>query len=151
MLIAMALAAAFCIFIGLFPSVLYNLLPYPINYIPYTTSHILSQFLLLLFSAIAFIILLRKGIYPKQLNSTHLDVDWLYRKPGRDLIKYIYIMTSSFYNHLVSNLIDRFERFIYQLYRHHGPHGVLAKTWPTGSMVLWVAVLLVAYLFFYFI
>ena len=151
MLIAMALAAAFCIFIGLFPSVLYNLLPYPINYIPYTTSHILSQFLLLLFSAIAFIILLRKGIYPKQLNSTHLDVDWLYRKPGRDLIKYIYIMTSSFYNHLGSNLIDRFERFIYQLYRHHGPHGVLAKTWPTGSMVLWVAVLLVAYLFFYFI
>jgi multicomponent Na+:H+ antiporter subunit D len=32
------------------------------------------------------------------------------------------------------------------LFRHHGPQGLLARTWPTGSMVLWVAVLLGAYL-----
>jgi multicomponent Na+:H+ antiporter subunit D len=28
------------------------------------------------------------------------------------------------------------------LARHHGEHGLLARNWPTGSMVLWVAVLL---------
>ena len=29
-----------------------------------------------------------------------------------------------------------------QIYRHHGPAGVLARTLSTGSTVLWVAVLL---------
>jgi multicomponent Na+:H+ antiporter subunit D len=32
------------------------------------------------------------------------------------------------------------------LNRTHGPEGTLARTWPTGSMVLWVAVLLAVYL-----
>jgi multicomponent Na+:H+ antiporter subunit D len=26
--------------------------------------------------------------------------------------------------------------------RGHGPKGALSRTWPTGSMVLWVAILL---------
>jgi multicomponent Na+:H+ antiporter subunit D len=33
----------------------------------------------------------------------------------------------------------------------HGPQGILARTWPTGSMILWVAVLLAAFLVFYFL
>jgi multicomponent Na+:H+ antiporter subunit D len=32
--------------------------------------------------------------------------------------------------------------------RMHGPVGPLARWWPTGSMVLWVAILLGAYLIF---
>jgi len=38
-----------------------------------------------------------------------------------------------------------------RLHKHHGPHGILAKTWPTGSMVLWVAFLLGGYLIFYYL
>ena len=37
------------------------------------------------------------------------------------------------------------------LYRTHGPEGRLARTWPTGSMVLWVAILLAACLVFYYV
>ena len=37
-----------------------------------------------------------------------------------------------------------------RLHKHHGPQGTLAKTWPTGSMVMWVAILLGAYLIFYY-
>ena len=44
-----------------------------------------------------------------------------------------------------------YRRVVAGLARHHGPQGVLARTWPTGSMVLWVAVLLGAYLVFYYI
>jgi multicomponent Na+:H+ antiporter subunit D len=33
--------------------------------------------------------------------------------------------------------------------RHHGGGGLLARTWPTGSMLLWVAVLLGASLILY--
>jgi multicomponent Na+:H+ antiporter subunit D len=30
--------------------------------------------------------------------------------------------------------------------RHHGPEGILARTWPTGSMAFWTTVMLAAYL-----
>ena len=36
------------------------------------------------------------------------------------------------------------------LTRSHGPHGVLARTWPTASVMVWVAVLLSGYLLLYF-
>jgi multicomponent Na+:H+ antiporter subunit D len=45
----------------------------------------------------------------------------------------------------------RLERFLAGIFRHHGPEGVLARTWPTGSTVLWVAVLLALYMVFYFV
>ena len=35
--------------------------------------------------------------------------------------------------------------------RHYGPEGTLARTWPTGSMVLWVTVLLAASLILYYV
>jgi multicomponent Na+:H+ antiporter subunit D len=36
------------------------------------------------------------------------------------------------------------------MFQHHGPEGVLARTWPTGSMALWVAVLLGGFLLIYY-
>jgi multicomponent Na+:H+ antiporter subunit D len=43
------------------------------------------------------------------------------------------------------------EALIAGLSRHHGPHGLLAATWPTGSMVLWAVLLLGACLVFYYL
>ena len=42
-------------------------------------------------------------------------------------------------------------RTIERVHRYHGPDGVLAQTWATGSMVLWVAVLLSAVLVLYYV
>jgi multicomponent Na+:H+ antiporter subunit D len=42
-------------------------------------------------------------------------------------------------------------RLIETVYRHHGPQGVLARTWPTGSTVLWVALLLGLTLLLYYL
>ena len=41
--------------------------------------------------------------------------------------------------------------WIAQLERHHGPQGVLARAWPTGSTVLWVTVMLAAFLVLYYL
>ena len=30
--------------------------------------------------------------------------------------------------------------------RYHGPEGILARTWPTGSMAFWTTIMLTAYL-----
>jgi len=42
MLWAMGLAAFLCIAIGVYPQALYNILPYPVDYAPYTTAHVIT-------------------------------------------------------------------------------------------------------------
>lgn len=83
MLIAMGIAAFLCIFIGTFPKFLYSVLPYAVDYQPYTISHVLTQTELLFFSALAFALLLLGGIYPAEQRAVNLDSDWVYRKGGK--------------------------------------------------------------------
>lgn len=83
MLLAMGIAAFLCIFIGSFPGFLYSLLPYPVEYVPYTAPHVVGQTQLLFFSALAFTLLLLSGIYPAEVRCVNLDADWFYRKGGR--------------------------------------------------------------------
>ena len=83
MLIAMGIAAFFCIFLGVYPKFLYSILPYPVDFVPYTASHVLFQLQLLMFSALAFTLLLLSGIYPAEIRAINLDTDWFYRKGGR--------------------------------------------------------------------
>lgn len=80
MLIAMGIAAFLCIGIGILPGLLYSILPYPVSYEPYTAAHIINQIQLLAFSALAFSLLMLSGIYPPEIRSINLDVDWFYRK-----------------------------------------------------------------------
>ena len=84
MIIAMIMASTLCIFIGVFPSYFYEILPYQIQYQPYDFSHVVGQLQLLTFAAFAFICLWHFKIYPPELNSTVLNSDWIYRKmiPG---------------------------------------------------------------------
>ncbi len=83
MLLAMGIAAFLSIFIGVYPAPLYSLLPYPVEYVPYTAPHVLGQTQLLFFSALAFTLLLLSGIYPAEMRCINLDADWFYRKGGR--------------------------------------------------------------------
>lgn len=88
MLVAMGIAAALCIGIGVYPSALYNLLPNGAidahhdnhMYNAYTFGHILTQFELLVFAALAFAILMRSKIYPAEIRAVNLDFDWVYRR-----------------------------------------------------------------------
>ena len=83
MLLAMGIAAGLCIFIGVYPAPLYSLLPYPVDYVPYTAPHVVGQTQLLFFSALAFTLLLRAGIYPAEIRCINLDADWFYRKGAK--------------------------------------------------------------------
>jgi multicomponent Na+:H+ antiporter subunit D len=83
-LLAMGIAAFLCIFVGTFPNAfLYPMLPdVGTTYEPYTVAHVTDQYALLLFSALAFTLLMRAGLYPAEIRSTNLDTDWFYRKGG---------------------------------------------------------------------
>ncbi|MEZ5589688.1 MAG: Na(+)/H(+) antiporter subunit D [Gammaproteobacteria bacterium] len=150
MLIAMGLTAFLCLFIGMVPSALYALLPYEVDYAPYTTAHVITQLQLLMFSALAFTILMRTGLYPPELRSVNIDSDWFYRKLLPAGIQRIIAIGSYYQPRLSARRQRRIAAFIDELYRHHGPEGRFARTWPTGSMVLWVAILLASCLLFYY-
>ena len=78
----MVLFPCICIGLGMMPGPLYALLPYKVDYVPYTASHVVSQLQLLLFSGLAFFLML--GWLKRTLTIT-LDVDWFYRRLGRNL------------------------------------------------------------------
>ena len=80
MLIGMGIAAFLCIAIGVFPGPLYSVLPYPVDFEPYTGDHITGSLGILMFTALGFFMLL-KYLHPKNLIS--LDTDWSYRMGSR--------------------------------------------------------------------
>lgn len=80
MLVAMGLAAAACVLIGVSPGLLYQHLPNVVDYAPYTLQHITSTLGMLGFTALGFFLLL-KQLDPEPKIS--LDTDWFYRKGAR--------------------------------------------------------------------
>ena len=149
MLFAMAVMAVMSIGIGIFPELLYRVLPYQMEYHPYTTTHVITQYQLLLFSALAFVFLQKTGLYPPELRSVNLDFDWTYRKAlpavvrasvriGRVVVDAILVP--------VRGLLDRTYRLVYRL---HGPEGVFARTWTTGAIAFWAVVVLCGYLLYF--
>jgi multicomponent Na+:H+ antiporter subunit D len=150
MLIAMTLAAALCIGIGVFPPALYAILPLPMDYAPYTSSHVLAQIQLLVFSALAFSWLMRNGIYPPELRSVNLDSDWLYRRLGGRLAAGADAALHALFAECrdmagVFGLAGRnaLERFC-------GPQGIFSRTWTAGATGLGVMLMLLAFLLSYY-
>ncbi len=151
MLIAMGITAFLCIAIGVVPGALYSLLPFAVDYQPYTVSHVVSQLQLLFFAMLAFAILVKKGLYPAEIDSTVLNTDWVYRKAMPWLIGKIAWGIGTARSQILDRVQRRLEHFVASVFKIHGPVGVMARTWPTGSTVLWVAVLLGLTLILYYI
>ncbi len=150
MRIAMGIAAFLCIAVGVFPGALYALLPYPVDYAPYTVSHVVTTLQLLLFSALAFTFLMKTGLYPPELRSTVLDSDWIYR---RGLPSMRDGLTRAYWRARDSGSMvfrDRRGRLLARIAQIHRPWGVLGEPWPSGTTTLWAAMLLFAYLVLYY-
>lgn len=149
MLFAMSIAAVLCIAIGSYPAVLYDLLPFDTGYSPYDSTHVLAQMQLLFFSALAFVWLNKRGLYPPELRSVNIDAEWLYRKLLPASVRKFISFGTPVNQSVRSYMKDCVFSAINSLSRHHGPQGILARTWPTGSMVMWVAILLGVFLISY--
>ena len=80
MLVAMGIAAFFCIYLAVDYKSLYRLLPYPADYVPYTAAHVLAQLQLLMFAALAFCLIFRSRMFPSAVRGELPDTDWIYRK-----------------------------------------------------------------------
>ncbi|WP_448567374.1 Na(+)/H(+) antiporter subunit D [Thalassotalea ganghwensis] len=154
MLIAMTVAACACVIIGTFPhQTVYALLPWEASYQPYDLTHVLTQLQLLFFSALAFVWLNLRHMYPPELPSTNLDADWFYRRLAPNMIKQIGGALNNSYQRMEMMVISSIKQLIQSSYdtEKERPRGYFAKLWPTETMVVWVAILLAAYLVLYYV
>jgi len=146
MRLAMGIAAAFCIGIGVFPELLYAILPYTVDYQPYTTGHVVTILQLLLFAALAFVFLWKVGLYPAELRSVVLDVDWVWRKllpQAWSGVAEVWMIGQRWF----LGTADRARQSLLKVTEAHlSPWTRLGEPWPTGATAMWAAVLLLAYL-----
>jgi len=145
---AMYFFSFMCLWLGMFPGPLYAILPYPVDYAPYTAAHLVAQFQLLLFAGLAFFVMLPAM---KRTLTISLDLDWFYRRLMVDwggLLVGVFADVRGGADWVMGKGRDG---VIGWLSEHHGPRGWMARSSPTGIMVLWVALILVGCLVFYYL
>ena len=149
---AMVLLSALCILLGVFPGLLYALLPYPVEYVPYTAGKVLFYLQLLLFSGLAFFLLLP---LMKRTLTISLDADWLWRVLLFRISRSIYLAVAALGTALQSGIGNWLGAMRTRAEAHFGTKlartGVFARAWSIGTTALWIAVLLTAYVLFYLI
>lgn len=150
MQLAMFVAALLCVAIGVYPSILYGLLPFDTGYNPYDATHVLAQTQLLFFSALAFVYLNQRGLYPPELRSTNLDVEWVYRRLAPKVIQSSFARLRVI-GELNSAFVAKLASLSPIVARQFSPKGIFASTHPVGSMVKTVTILLAVYLVLSFI
>jgi multicomponent Na+:H+ antiporter subunit D len=151
MLIAMGTSAFLCVAIGVFPGWLYEILPYNVDYVPYTTTHVVTQIQLLVFSALAFGWLTRTGLFPPHVKSTNLDFDWTYRRLLPNIVGKIGRTVTVLDKIVRAAFINRLEGLIAGVFRHHGPEGLLARTNSVGASVAVIVALLAVFVITFFL
>jgi multicomponent Na+:H+ antiporter subunit D len=148
MRLAMAFFSALCIGLGIFYEPLYRLLPYAVDFEPYTAWHVVAQLQLLLFSGLAFFVML--GWLKRTLTIT-LDFDWLYRilfprivgRAARLLSRGIAACEAAFA--VIANRVDAAAQSLVHA------QGLFARTWASGSMALGMMLMLLAFLVSYYL
>jgi multicomponent Na+:H+ antiporter subunit D len=151
MLLAMGLTAALCIGIGVYPDALYALLPHPVAFVPYTAAHVVTQLQLLLFSALAFSVLMRTGIYPPELRAVNLDSDWFYRRFAPAMVGAADAGIAAVRLALAGTVLRVGTPLVLVVQRLHAHGGPLARTLSTGAMALWISALLALFLVMYYV
>jgi multicomponent Na+:H+ antiporter subunit D len=150
---AMVLFAALCLLIGIFPGVFYQFLPYPVDYEPYKPDKVVFYLQLLLFSGLAFFLMLP---LMKRTLTISLDVDWVWRVALFRLWQWLSGISIGLHAKVTSMIARAGDRLLQLAYRYIGRPkgaarpGVLARAWPIGVTALWIAVLLTAYLLIYY-
>jgi multicomponent Na+:H+ antiporter subunit D len=149
----MVLLSALCILLGVFPDLIYKYLPYPVEYVPYTAGKVLFYLQLLLFSGLAFFLLLP---LMKRTLTVSLDTDWVWRVLLYRAADALHSSAAALRDALRSRLgavltALRSQAENYFSTRLTERAGVFARAWSIGTTALWIAILLTAYVLVYVI
>jgi len=142
MRIAMILTAALCVIIGVFPGLLYSLLPYETDYQPYTFDHVLVQMQLLCFALLAFVFLMKTGVHPPEVRATNVDTDIVYRKFIPSIFPVIVTAIVSANRSLRVAALGVIGGGVAMVEKISKPGAPLARGWSVASMMTVVIVLM---------
>ncbi len=136
---AMIIFATLCVGLGILPGPLYAILPYPVDYAPYTFAHVVNMLQLLLFSGLAFFILLP---FMKRTETISLDFDWFYRRGlpalarrGKSILLATRDALAIAFARLMTGPIGHVLGYV-------KPEGMFARTVSAGQQMFWVVVAL---------
>jgi multicomponent Na+:H+ antiporter subunit D len=124
------------------------MLPYPVDYRPYTAAHVLTQVQLLLFSGLAFFVMLG---YLKRTRTITLDVDWTWRVALPAVVRVAGSMITAVMQSFAGWMASNVQRMSIAVDRERRPDGLFVRTTPTTSMALWVVAMLLGYLVLYYL
>ncbi|CAA7620719.1 Na(+)/H(+) antiporter subunit D [Magnetospirillum sp. SS-4] len=139
MRLAMILLSALCVGIGVFPGLLYGLLPHPVDYQPYTAAHVVEMLQLLGFSGLAFFLLLPMM---KRTRTVTLDADWLWRRPGAAAATRLWTGLAAVFAELTATAAAAVRSVADHARALHGPRGILARSMSSGGMAAFALVAL---------
>jgi multicomponent Na+:H+ antiporter subunit D len=147
---AMIFFAALCVLLGV-PGVyqpLYAILPFPAAegvtlYVPYTGGHVISQLQLLLFSGLAFFVLL--PVLKRTLTIT-LDSDWFYRTLApatwKHLLRPVMRALGEVRDGITAGIPEDLKRFVYS----PPQEGQWFREWGLGGAMITITGILFVYL-----
>ena len=155
MLIAMGIAAVFCFALGfpLFYEQLYSILPFQVReginpdgtnmvWHNYSASHVLTYLQLLLFAALAFVVLMKTRLYPPELSKINLDTDVIYRK----FLPYTLRRVGGLVNYTFLSTVGWFKSQAFKTVAwvsdRHRPRTVFGEPWSTSVSAMWAVSLL---------
>ena len=148
MKLAMIFFAGLCIGIGIWPEFLYAMLPYPVTYQPYTVTHVVNMLQLLLFSGFAFFLMLP---WMQRTLTITLDFDWFYRRACPTALQSMFTIIWQADRTLRQKIKAKLNRYLTYFAKKNNRLSLLSENYPSGSMAMWIAVVLAIYLFLIFI
>ncbi|MEM1175277.1 MAG: Na(+)/H(+) antiporter subunit D [Pseudomonadota bacterium] len=151
---AMVIFSVICILLGVMPELLYQYLPYEVTYVPYKMDKVLFYLQLLMFSGLAFFLLL--PLMQRTLTIS-LDTDWFWRvvmfkfsvwliDAGGKLKAQIAGILGS-----VGVSLKGFAERLFGAGSDSESAGAFARATPIGTTAIWIAVLLSAYVLVYYV
>jgi multicomponent Na+:H+ antiporter subunit D len=148
MRLAMILTALLCLLPGVFPGLLYALLPAAPDYEPYTYSHVVGMLQLLLFAGLAFFVLLPPL---RRTETITLDVDWLYRRAGPRLVSWAERTIDRCAKPLGESVRAQRTMLLTRLERYFGDQGRVGRGVTIGASVTVATLTLTGLLLLYYL
>ncbi|MDJ0653332.1 MAG: Na(+)/H(+) antiporter subunit D [Xanthomonadales bacterium] len=145
---AMVIFAFACILLGVYPQLLYQYLPYPEDADFYKPGKVLFYLQLLLFSGLAFFLMLP---LMKRTLTLSLDTDWIYRRMFFNAAKVGARALADIRDRAANDLNAASGWLSGWLSANWKTDGPFTRSWPISATALWIAALLSVYVFVYYL
>ncbi|MEM9336066.1 MAG: Na(+)/H(+) antiporter subunit D [Pseudomonadota bacterium] len=151
---AMVIFSVICILLGVMPELLYQYLPYEVTYVPYKMDKVLFYLQLLMFSGLAFFLLL--PLMQRTLTIS-LDTDWFWRVVMFKFSVWLIDAGGKLKAQIAGTLgsvgvsLKGFAERLFGAGSDSERAGAFARATPIGTTAIWIAVLLSAYVLVYYV